>query len=134
MKCEYCDNEVAEGLVRCPSCGAIMPHQSSEAAPRQQSMVIKQFDGLISGVQSQSLPQTYTQPVDLKSKWAFILLGIFLGAFGIHNFYLGYISRGVTKLLITILSLGWLGWAAWIWGIVEICTVRVDAKGCPLES
>lgn len=72
--------------------------------------------------------------VELKSKWAFILLGIFLGEFGIHNFYLGYVGRGVAKLLITILSFGWLFWVSWIWGVVEICTVRRDAKGRPLET
>jgi TM2 domain-containing membrane protein YozV len=41
-----------------------------------------------------------------KNKWIYVLLGIFFGIFGVHNFYAGYIGRGITKLLITILSFG----------------------------
>ena len=59
------------------------------------------------------------------------MLGIFLGMLGIHNFYAGYGGKGVAQLLLTILT-GWLIvplLAVWIWVIVEICTVSVDAQG-----
>lgn len=39
-----------------------------------------------------------------KSKIAAGLFGIFLGAFGVHNFYLGYTGKAVAQLLITVLS------------------------------
>ena len=66
-----------------------------------------------------------------KSRTAYVLLGIFLGMLGIHNFYAGYGGKGVAQLLLTILT-GWLIvplLAVWIWVIVEICTVSVDAQG-----
>lgn len=69
-----------------------------------------------------------------KSKIAAGLLGIFLGAFGVHNFYLGYTGKAVAQLLITILSCGILSFASGIWGLIEgilILTgsINVDAEG-----
>jgi TM2 domain-containing membrane protein YozV len=84
--------------------------------------------------------------VALKSKTTAGLLGIFLGGFGVHNFYLGYTQRAAIQLGCTIL--GWvlvmvgigivivLGME--IWAFVEsikILTGRidVDGKGNPLR-
>lgn len=79
-----------------------------------------------------------------KSKVAAGLLGIFLGTLGVHNFYLGHTVKGVIQLLITVLSLGFLSWVSWIWGLVEavlILTAQpgahpwgVDARGIPLNG
>jgi len=66
-----------------------------------------------------------------KSRTAYVVLGIFLGTLGIHNFYSGYSGKGIAQLLITILT-GWLIvplLGVWIWNLVEICTVSVDAQG-----
>ena len=54
-----------------------------------------------------------------KSKIAAGLLGILLGAFGVHNFYLGYTGKAVAQLLITILSCGTLSIISGIWGLIE---------------
>ena len=54
-----------------------------------------------------------------KSKIAAGLLGIFLGVFGVHNFYLGYTGKAVGQLLITILSCGILSFVSAIWGLIE---------------
>jgi TM2 domain-containing membrane protein YozV len=66
-----------------------------------------------------------------KSRTAFVLLGIFLGGLGIHNFFAGYTAKGVIQLLITLL-LGWLIIpliGVWNWVIIEVCTVTADAAG-----
>lgn len=67
------------------------------------------------------------------------LLGILLGAFGVHNFYLGYTGKAVAQLLITVLSLGFLSFVSAIWGFIEGILIligsdnfRTDAKGIPL--
>lgn len=68
-----------------------------------------------------------------KSRIGFILFGIFLGFFGIHNFYAGYNGKGLAQLLITLV-LWWLVipvTIVWIWAIVEVCVVTKDAKGKP---
>ena len=49
-----------------------------------------------------SHPAGYAQ----KSKLAAGLLGIFLGCFGVHNFYLGNTGKAVAQLLLTVI--GWI--------------------------
>ena len=54
-----------------------------------------------------------------KSKLAAGLFGIFLGTFGVHNFYLGYTGKAIAQLLITVLSCGLLSFVSYIWGLIE---------------
>lgn len=64
-----------------------------------------------------------------KSRTSYIVLGIFLGALGAHNFYAGYVGRAVGQLCLTVLTLGYLGIISWIWAMVEICVVEKDSTG-----
>jgi TM2 domain-containing membrane protein YozV len=64
-----------------------------------------------------------------KSRTTYIVLGIFLGALGIHNFYAGYTGRAVGQLCLSVLTLLSLAVFAWIWAIVEICIVTKDSAG-----
>jgi TM2 domain-containing membrane protein YozV len=69
-----------------------------------------------------------------KSPVSYILLGLFLGWLGVHNFYAGYSGRGVAQLLIT-LFIGWLIiplFFIWVWVIIEIIVVKTDALGVPM--
>ena len=109
--CQYCGAQLSPGAAFCTGCG-------SPAA-------VKAPSSFASGGQ--------------KSKLAAGLLGILLGAFGVHNFYLGYTSKAVAQLLITVLSCGILSIASGIWGLVEgimILTgsIATDAKGLPLAD
>jgi len=72
-----------------------------------------------------------------KSKVAAGLLGIFLGSFGVHNFYLGYTTKAVIQLVLTVATCGIGAAVSGIWGLVEgilILTgsINVDGKGLPL--
>ena len=72
-----------------------------------------------------------------KSKIVAGLLGIFLGAIGIHNFYLGYTGKAIAQLLISLLSCGFLAVVSEIWGLIEgilILTgsINTDGNGNPL--
>ena len=74
-----------------------------------------------------------------KSKIAAGLFGIFLGSFGIHNFYLGYNSKAMAQLLITVLSCFTLSFISGIWGFIEgilILTgsINTDAEGNSLAE
>ena len=82
-----------------------------------------------------------------KSKMAAGLLGIFLGQFGVHNFYLGYTGKAVAQLLLTIFGyivaifiVGiFMVAAAGIWGLVEGImilsgSINTDANGIPLKD
>ena len=86
------------------------------------------------------------QPQPPKSKLAAGLLGIFLGALGVHNFYLGYTGKAVAQLLLTLV--GWVLFGlgpvvAWVWGLIEsiliLCSTygsnwHRDAKGFELSD
>lgn len=80
-----------------------------------------------------------------KSKIVAGLLGIFLGSFGAHNFYLGYTTKAVIQLVVTLV--GYLLCCVVIgivpviivavWGLVEgimILTgsINQDGRGMPL--
>lgn len=71
----------------------------------------------------------YGQNSNAKDRVAYVLLAVFLGHLGIHNFFAGYTSRAVTQLLICLLTCGIGGIVTWIWAIVEACTVEQDANG-----
>lgn len=65
-----------------------------------------------------------------------VLLALFLGAFGVHNFYLGYTGRGVAQLLITVLTFGLGAIITGIWALIELIMMATgslpDAEGRPL--
>jgi len=54
-----------------------------------------------------------------KDKMVAGILGILLGALGIHHFYLGNTKRGLLYLLVSVLSVGFLSWASWVAGIID---------------
>ena len=65
----------------------------------------------------------------------YIILGVFLGLFGVHNFVAGRTDKAVPQLLITLLT-GWLIiplLAVKIWVIIEVCTVTTDGNGTPMN-
>jgi TM2 domain-containing membrane protein YozV len=73
-------------------------------------------------------PGTYDY-VSRKNRVVFVLLAIFFGALGVHNFYAGYVKKAVIQLCITILTCSIGGIISWIWAIVEACTVDHDEGG-----
>lgn len=66
-----------------------------------------------------------------KSRLAYILLCLFFGYLGIHNFYAGRVSSGVAQMLITIFT-GWLIIplvVLFVWNVIEMCCVTTDGSG-----
>ena len=68
-----------------------------------------------------------------------VLLALFAGLFGLHNFYLGYTNRGLAQLLVTVCTLGFGAPIVWLWAIVELILIvtrsgsyAFDAFGRPL--
>jgi TM2 domain-containing membrane protein YozV len=94
-------------------------------------------------VYPQAQPQ-FTVQRQPKSRLAAGLFGIFLGAFGIHRFYLGYTAIGVIQLvgflILGPLTFG-LGFLIGLWGLIEGIMIlaraeyfRTDAHGIPLSD
>ena len=81
-----------------------------------------------------------------KSKLAAGLFALLLGQFGVHNFYMGYTSKAVWQLVLTIIgivsSVAYIGLAAVIavsvWTLIEGILILsnpnyCDARGVRLE-
>lgn len=126
--CTNCAVPVGQGTRYCPNCGVETPAGAN--ACMQCGTVLNANAAAPTGAQT------------AKSKIAAGLLGIFLGAFGVHNFYLGYTQKAVIQLVATIIGiiLSCIGIGALIvfgievWGIVEgifILTgkINTDANG-----
>lgn len=122
MFCKECGYQISDTLTVCPECGV-----PTRMAPEPR----------VIGAKNQSV---------------YVVLGFFFGQIGAHNFYAGYTKRAVVQVscstLIGSLILYELylsivagdkelpfiwsllpNYAMWIWGVVEICTVKKDAKG-----
>ena len=111
--CYNCGNELKSGADICLKCGKIV----NENVNNQ---------------------QVYKDP-NAKSKVVAGILGILLGCFGVHNFYLGYTSRAIAQLLITVLSCFILSPVSALWGLIEgimILTgsIDVDSEGRKLAD
>lgn len=122
--CTQCGAQVGSGTNYCPNCG----QQSDPLA-----VVCVKCGYQLSG-------QPVVAPgMEQKSKMAAGLLGIFLGALGIHNFYLGFTGKALAQLLISVLSCGMLSPVSGIWGLIEGIMIltgssNIDAKGMPLKD
>ena len=135
MFCKNCGNEMDNNAAVCVKCGVAAGTGTSYCPNCGQPTMPGATACTNCGVfLAQPIPQG-----EQKSKIAAGLLGIFLGCFGVHNFYLGYKGKAVAQLLITLLSCFVLSFASGIWGLVEgilILTgsIDVDAKGIPLKD
>ena len=90
--CPNCGNAVDPNAVVCVKCGVALNNMGGQFNPGYQP-----------GPQPGPGPQNGYNPNaaypgrPLKSKLAAGLLGIFLGGFGVHSFYLGFAGKGVAR-------------------------------------
>ncbi len=138
MYCRNCGNEMNNEAVVCVGCGVpvgkgnhFCPNCGEETNP-EAVVCVKCGVPLSAPVEETSE----------KSKIVAGLLGIFLGCWGVHNFYLGYKTKAIIQLLlgtIGILPCGLGIVASSIWGLVEgimvLCgNIAVDGKGKKLKD
>ena len=131
--CPSCGTQCGPGYQNCPNCGAPMngPAAPGGNPPPPGSGYNPGYNGY------------YGAPHPPRSKLAAGLLGIFLGSLGIHNFYLGYTSKAVCQLLLSVLggivTCGITTVAVEIWAFVEAImiftgSISCDADGVPLKD
>ena len=83
----------------------------------------------------------YGQPfaVGAPKQWTVaVILAFFLGTLGVHNFYLGYTTKGIIQLVLTITVIGIFVSGPWalidfIMLIMRSGSYATDAQGQPLQ-
>jgi TM2 domain-containing membrane protein YozV len=132
MVCKNCGKYHPENTNFCDACGSDMRAQYAD-------QINGQYSNPNGGYSQRNYPSAYPADPQAKSKIAAGLFGIFLGAFGVHNFYLGYTGKAVAQLLLTVLSCFFLSPISGIWGLIEgiliLCdNINTDADGRPLRQ
>ena len=168
IECPWCkqhysvDDSFVGQKIECSVCGRYFtvgnPHVSQNCnplppPPPQYSQPPPQY--------GQPMQQVfYVQvPSKAKSRGIYVMLGIFLGNLGVHDFYAGHIARGVAHLILGMwFFVGFLvqiskaegqyaqydlAYALWtlmiaflvnsIWVLVELIKIKNDGKGMPME-
>lgn len=131
MYCRNCGSEMSNEAVVCVKCGVpvgkgsgFCPVCGEETHP----------DAVVCVKCGASLA-TEQQNVGEKSKLAAGLLGIFLGGYGIHNFYLGFTKKAVIQIIVSLVTCGVGGIWGFIEGIMILCgKINTDAAGNLLKD
>ncbi len=132
MYCRSCGKEMNDAAVVCVSCGVpagkgnkFCPVCGGETNP-EAIMCVK------CGASLEVKPE---QKVGAKSKLVAGLLGIFLGAYGVHNFYLGFTRKAVIQIIVSVVTCGIGGIWGFVEGIMILCGKQtVDAQGNLLKD
>ena len=69
-----------------------------------------------------------------RNRWIAGALGVLLGQFGVHRFYLGFVGIGVSQIVVTVATCGLGGIWGFIEGILCFCGAMRDVDGLPLRS
>lgn len=125
--CTSCGSPIDDEVKFCPSCGAAQDAAVTRSDPTEQTVPYPpEVNPPLQGTTAAPAP---------KSKLVAGLLGLFLGGWGVHNFYLGNIQRGVIQIIVTIVSCGIGSLWGFIEGILILCgNINTDADGNPLAD
>lgn len=125
LKCTNCGTRKGLGDNYCYRCGSRIKSNSIEVCEFCGAKLNNNIDEL---------------NIKIKNKLLAGLLALFLGAMGIHRFYLGYIKIGIVQLSLWILGYftGGITWViVQIWALIESILIFLgkikDSEGNDLE-
>lgn len=109
------------------------PKQTAQtpSMPEMQSMMMQQMMQQQMMQQNTMNQQMINQMKEMnnsdKSRLTYIIIALFLGAWGIHNFYAGYTGRGIVQLLLGITLIGCCITVPW--SILDMICTKRDGDG-----
>lgn len=132
MKCPRCNSEIAENSKFCNNCGYNFEKpQAQQPQYQQQPMNQPQYQQptiVINNVANANATAGFAG-TSTKSKMVALLLCVFLGYFGAHQFYAGKIGAGILYLC----TFGLCG-VMWILDIIKILSGTFkDGNGLPIR-
>lgn len=147
MYCRNCGSEMDPNAVVCVKCGVEKNKGSNSYCPNCGEIVNPAAAVCVKcGTALQAAPSAGGGGgigQSDKSRLVAGLLGIFLGALGIHNFYLGFTKKAIIQLLATLIggaiTCGVVSVGIEIWALVEAIMIlaskdSVDADGRVLRD
>lgn len=160
MFCRNCATQIADQAVVCVGCGAppwagrnycqncaVQTHPMAElchycGVQLAGGGYASGYGGGYTGGYPANYAGGYPVMASPCSKTAAGLLGVFLGGFGVHRFYLGYTAIGVAQLILCLLGIVTLfttTMIAWLWGFIEgilifADQINTDAQGRRLQG
>ena len=174
--CPNCGNAVLPDAVTCGTCGCSLaktqpqPQQAQYQQPQYQQAQYQQPQYQQTQYQQppQIMPpqptyqnnyqQNYNQnqynnqqmnarPLEQKSKMTAVILALFLGGLGTHNFYLGYTNKAIAQLVIYLISIPLMAvvigfftiFIPGTWAFIEMIllltgSINTDGNGLPLKD
>jgi len=140
MFCKNCGKEVSDQAAVCIHCGVSVTQTNKINSGGEKKMFCKNCGKEVSDQAAVCIHcgvaiQNSAVDPNAKSKIVAGLLGIFLGSFGIHRFYLGYTGIGVAQIIVSLVTCGVGG----IWGFIEgimilVGSMDTDASGVKLKD
>lgn len=129
MFCIKCGKELPADAGFCPACGAPVMKEGagSESVFGDGKEKAETVEAVVSDAADSDgscEKTTVIADVSPKSRLCALLLGIFLGSFGIHNFYLGRIGRGIAQCLMCVM--GWVLYFGALFGLIGADKVDND--------
>ncbi len=131
MYCRNCGKEINNEAVVCVNCG-VPAGKGNGFCPSCGETVNP--EAVVCVKCGASLENKKEEAGD-KSKLVAGLLGILLGAWGVHNFYLGFTKKAVIQIVVSLVTCGIGGVWGFIEGIMILCGKNnVDAAGKKLKD
>lgn len=128
-ECPYCGEKILQKAKKCKFCGEIL-----DPLMREMENLKRRNDTIpiiVNNNNNNNISPVFreTAPVSTKRRLTYILLALFLGMIGIHNFYAGYVGTGIIQLILTFTGIGAI--LTFIWVIIDILFTTKDGRGIP---
>ena len=132
MYCKNCGAEMNENAIACMSCG--FGKGTGEKFCANCGKEINPGAAICVNCGA-AVKNTVAVDGEQKSKLVAVLLALFLGGIGIHDFYLGYTKNGIIKIVLTVCT----GFGGSIWALVDLIrlltgSINTDANGVELKK